>query len=131
MKRLTIFALIILGLCVGDTFGHKNVLMVVNKLNSRVRVHCHSRNDDFKVQILYPHDPPLLWRFGDTFIVGTKINCEFKYGYEWMHSVSFVAYRTSWSDSNQPTNNATWIVEKLGLFLSYNYRTPEFRYRWV
>lgn len=136
MKRLTIFALIILGFCIVDTFG-KNVLMIVNKLSkkthrwNRLSVHCRSRNDDFKVQYLYPEDPPLVWRFRDTFIVGTKIECELKHGYDWMHSVKFVAFRTSWSDSNIPRANATWTAENLGMFFEFNHRTPEFRYHWV
>ncbi|CAH8270010.1 unnamed protein product [Arabidopsis lyrata] len=131
MKGLTI-VLIVLVFCIGDTHG-RNVLMIVNRLpkNGTLRVHCYSKDDDLSVIYLHRNDPPLSWRFNDAYFRETKFTCDLRQGNHWAHHRTFVSYKSSMNPSQKNNANATWYAGAKGLYLSFNYRTPELMYIWM
>lgn len=132
MKRLIIIALIVLGACIGDTYG-KNVLMIVNKLtkNKVLMVHCFSGNDNLGVQYLHFNEKSPAWRFNNAYFHETLFACTLKYGRHYEHHRGFTAYKSSWSSSSKNNANATWFAADRGIYLSFNHQTPQFQFTWL
>ena len=129
--KLFIIALIVLGVCIKDTFG-KNSFGVVNKFRwtTKLSVRCWSGNDKFQPLILM-NGQEKHWRFDDAFFHETIFKCELKHGKHFMHFREFVAYTSKWNDSLKNRSNATWLAAEKGLYKIWEHRSPEFMYYWI
>ncbi|KAG2310208.1 hypothetical protein Bca4012_024709 [Brassica carinata] len=129
--KLFIIALIVLGVCIEDTFG-KNSFGIVNKFRKRTKlsVNCGSGNDKFPILFLMNGEEKH-WRFDDAFFHETLFKCELRYGYHFMHRQEFKAYSSKWNDSLKNKSNATWLAAEKGIYKIWEHRAPEFMYRWL
>ncbi|KAL9809282.1 putative plant self-incompatibility S1 [Arabidopsis thaliana] len=127
MKNLFIFV-ILLSVCIRNTFGI-STLLVKNELNNKVLgVRCRSKDDNLGDHILRVGQMTKN-NFDDNVWRRTLFWCNLWKGPDFKLHVAFDAYRSQWKADIGPTY--LWIAREDGIYYTQHPETPpKKRYDW-